>query len=397
MPSILGPFDPTSNQVNPVTIAINGPKNYGLFINVSDYQLTLQVKMQSQNASIIVPSRSQKPLVIYGQQIGLTWSSLLTAPTATGPQQFYLELVDQFEYQASELSFLAPTTLTGGSSVSATANSVANDGSIAATQFVESTVQGDSVSSVSLTNDGTLTLGHLAPNERDGQLQLVGNSVVGFVADSANPGVLIQIPPSPTGTVLKFTANGLEIPFVPNNGIFFNLTSGQAQLVADSSVQGIDVEVPDGTVTAKFTTLGVEIPFIAGNGLFFNTSGNPVKISADTVNEALNIDVPNGTRVVQIDTNGMNLKASGKGIAATNVILSTGSIARIAKQTANLNAGTQTYNHNLGWTPDYTIITATQSGGGSATVGWQSPNNTSINITVGATMHYDLLFIKFAP
>lgn len=394
MPQLIGGFDPTTPGQQ--TIQYSGPRAYLVLLNSSDYQLTISLKMQQQNGTLLLPARSQKPVVLFGQSVTVGWSQPIATVNPAGPQALYFEIFDYSELQAGELAFIAPASISGVAQVG-TISSVQNDGNPAGTTVVEATVQGDSTSAVSLTNDGSLTLGHLAPNERDGQLQLIGNSVVGFVADSANPGVLIQIPPSSTGTVLRFSANGLEIPFVPNNGIYFDLTSGQAQLVADPGQQGIDIEVPDGTVTSKLTTQGIEIPFIPNNGLFFDTSGSPIKVSADTVSQALNIDIPNGTRVLQIDANGVNLKASGKGIAATNIILSTGSLARIAKQTANLVTGTQTYTHNLGWTPDYCIITATQSGGGSATVGWQNPTNTSINITVGASMHYDLLFIKFTP
>jgi hypothetical protein len=72
-----------------------------------------------------------------------------------------------------------------------------------------------------------------------------------------------------------------------------------------------------------------------------------------------------------------------------------GSLTHIAKQGGvALNVGTTAYNHNLGWVPDYLVIEATTASS-SATTGWDSPALNTINITVGATLHYDLLFFKF--
>lgn len=200
------------------------------------------------------------------------------------------------------------------------------------------------------------------------------------------------------GPLNRQTSIGNTLPVSTTTNLVKNDGNAAGTTFVESTVSG------DSSSAVQLNNDGT---LILGNanrgGLLKLVSGvSNIKIGADTANtNLLYIDAPDGSRVFQINSGGVDLVTGtgGKDLTArilhatSTVQLSSGSISAIAKQSANLNAGTSTYTHNLGWTPDYTVITAT--GGGSATVGWSTPTNTTIVFTVGATLHYDFLFIKF--
>ncbi len=171
MPVTYGPYVPTS--LTSYAIPTADTLSYALVQNMSDYNLDISYGVYSQNTAII-PARQSKLLLIKGTLFNPKILSATVTTTTPGIlQQLFFEILSSTE--ASSLGQnIAPTALQAGTQNIMSVSTLLNDGNPPNTQFVESTVLTHAQSAVTLTNNGTLTLGN--SSTENGNIYLVGSS-----------------------------------------------------------------------------------------------------------------------------------------------------------------------------------------------------------------------------
>jgi len=189
--------------------------------------------------------------------------------------------------------------------VGTSASSIVNDGNVAGTQIIESTVTGDAGgSAVTLTNNAVMVLG-----------------------DVANPGSLTMKGPLTTSGVITSTST-------------VSLDSGT--LTSDGA----------GNLTCT--------------AVLFNEKAIPrAKISGDAGGN-INYDLPNGTRVAQLLTTGVFSTIGGLTITGGKIQLIIGTIT---KMTALSGTGNATVNTNTAQVPNCVCFDPCTLSGSSQTIG----------------------------
>lgn len=164
------------------------------FLNESQYSLTLvaggvnipipawdEYPLQVSRSKQIILSGFSFPINMSSKIFGVLDSNLSTTLRTT----FYT--TGEVPSSTSPRSLVRQTwTPNKVNTVGGTANSIQNDGNIAGTQIIESTVSGDGSSSAILTNDAKLTLGTLT---RAGSITLTGIATISdhIVCDIIEP------------------------------------------------------------------------------------------------------------------------------------------------------------------------------------------------------------------
>jgi hypothetical protein len=251
---------------------------------------------------------------------------------------------------------------------------VQNDGNAAGLSIVESTVSGDSASSVEILNTGVMTLGQgtvrqgsLSVNDTSGAANATvisggqGTFPKGIIANlitaqSAND---IGLHVGPSNNIID-TVNGVNI---------FEVNSGGAQLLSGTLTVGTGVYIIANLITAQ-----------ASNDLGFHVgSGNHV------------IDTINGVNVFQVGSGGPQLLSG-------TLSLLTGSISRISKFSGGSTNGKVTVNHGLGVVPDLVLVNFNLSSTPvAATIGpnYATLTSTTVDIWASVAANFVGVAIKF--
>ncbi len=152
-------FDPSSTPNGSFVVDFSSGKGRMLVIN--DTQINVRMAWLANQA--YVPAGQQRLFAIPGSGITINWALDSTlggqAPVVS---QVVVETYDDFEplIETYPSSMVRQTNVGNSIPVSTAANTLVNDGNAGGTQIVEATESGQTLSTVSLTNDGTLTLGN---------------------------------------------------------------------------------------------------------------------------------------------------------------------------------------------------------------------------------------------
>jgi hypothetical protein len=262
----------------------------------------------------------------------------------------------------------AVSTVNGG------AQYIQNDGNPSGISIVESTVSGDSASSVEILNDGVMTLGQgtlrqgsLSVNDTSGSANATvinggqGTFPKGVVANliSAQSANDIGLHVGPSNNIID-TVNGVNI---------FEVNSGGAQLLSGTLTVGTGVYIIANLIVAQ-----------ASNDLGFHVgSGNYV------------VNTVNGVNIFQVGSGGPQLLSG-------TLSLLTGSISRISKFSGGSTNGKVTVNHGLGVVPDLVLVTFNLSSTPvAATIGpnYATLTSTTVDIWASVAANFVGVAIKF--
>lgn len=231
-----------------------------------------------------------------------------------------------------------------------TVASVANNNNPSGLVFLESTVQGDTNSAVSITNDAQIQFG-----------SALYHAVLSVLGTMGITGVLTAAAGVDTGLIGHSGAINIQVA---------------AQQSAQFSPGGIDTFILGGGAELIATLLQLK-----------NASGT-AQFAADSSGN-INIDHPIGTRIAQFNSGGLDLKSSGSIVATASVQLPTGNITRLSIFSGT---GTNTYTHGLGAAPD--IVLPICSVVGSETLGYDTPTSTTVHITNPTGLAFRALAFK---
>lgn len=233
---------------------------------------------------------------------------------------------------------------------------IVNDNNPSGSQMIESTLSGQSASSVLMTNDGALTI-----------KELIGGLLVQIVKTAASDPVVALGAASHLVEVLgNLQADGTLA--VTGASTF----TGLATFNGGATVNG--------TLTASVST-AQGIQAAAASSASYNTDAaktHDFKIGATRYayvdNTGFHIDSgPTGTYIdVGTNCNGFKFK-NGE------------TLVRIDSFTGS---GSGTYNHATGTPPTVVLIQPNPSGGGSATTGSWSYTSTQVSVTMGAALSF---------
>lgn len=366
---IIQPFDPLASSSGTLLPDTVNPCGFLFLINESPAGLRLQF---ADGAVSVLPPWFARAYRLPVAGAPVAWNTLYTLQATSSPAStVYGESYEPGEIEFSSLlaqvgPLVRQMNMGNTAPVSANVDSINNTGNAAGTGVVSAQATGSTQPNIVINNDGTVTIGQYVGGVFTKLFQIIPNNT---------PALKLGDPAVGWTDVI----GGLAVygDLWINANCYLSASNKIMQLAGDLLIQR--------------GKLGAQ-----SSGDIIDASGNNTWVKSRGTGNII-FQVPNGTSIGEFNSGGLDLRVYGKQISASGYNFSTGSLARIAKQTANLPAGTSVYTHNLGWVPDYTIITATVSGGGSATVGWSDPTATAITVTVGASMHYDLLFLKFAP
>lgn len=215
-------------------------------------------------------------------------------------------------------------------------NSVVNDGNPAGTQFIESTPSDAATTTISMKNDGTVT---------------VKSDIAGVLK-----ALLTTIPSAASGAVSVQLGDATRLIEVLGT------------LQAD-----INILLAGGGVIEWFNGASFQSSVTGNNtgGLIYNASGS--------LHSFL---ISGNAQVAHIDSNGIHIDSG-------SVSYLTGSLSRVS---AFNGTGSGTYNHNCGATPLWIGPIVHQSG--SATQGYDSENATQVHVTLGSSLAFQAFCIK---
>lgn len=227
----------------------------------------------------------------------------------------------------------------------ASTNAIINDGNAIGTSIIESTVTGQSSSSVKIFNDGTGTIAELIGGILVQVVKLAATDpVLALGAASHLVEVLGNLQTDGTFTIANTTHS--TSMRVDTSGNFFMKSVDNAEFA-------LGVGNVDGSIIDAF----------AGATTF-------IKSPSD-----IQLQVPSGTTVAKIDGTGLNFNATGKGIT-----WKTGDTLSVThKFTGN---GSGTYSHGCVTTP-FAILPICTTVNSSMTMGVDSITTTQVHVTCG--------------
>lgn len=175
--NIVAIFDPAVITSDTFTVPQSSANGKMVIYNESNISLTFS--FQNGNTAYVPAWMA----VIYAGTFGnvnVTWQQQVILVSSNPPvSQVIVEVYDCNELVPGTFPTALVRQTNVGNTVSTsggTLGSVVNDGNVAATQFIEATVLGDSGSAVSLTNDAVLILGTIT---NKGSLNLKGPATIG--------------------------------------------------------------------------------------------------------------------------------------------------------------------------------------------------------------------------
>lgn len=366
---IIQPFDPLASASGTLLPDTVNPCGFLFLINESPAGLRLQF---ADGAVSVLPPWFARAYRLPVAGAPVAWNTLYTLQATSSPAStVYGESYEPGEIEYSSLlaqvgPLVRQMNMGNTAPVSANVDSINNTGNAAGTGVVSAQATGSTQPNIVINNDGSVSVGQYVGGVFTTLFQVIPNNVPALRLGAPSVGWTDVIGGLAVYGDLWINANCYLSASNKIMQLAGDLILQQGKLGMQSSGDIIDASVDHTWLKSRGT----------GHIIF---------------------QVPNGASIAEVNAGGIDLRAYAKDIAVRQINLTSGALARISKQTANLPGGTSVYTHNLGWVPDYTIITATVSGGGSATVGWSNPNTTQITVTVGAGMHYDLLFLKFTP
>src|SRR6266705_351065 len=170
---IVATFDPSVTTPN--TFSVPQSSASGKMVVWNKSNISIQLNFQNGDTTYVPAWTARLFCGNYGGST-VTWSQHSTL-ASSGPPLSQVVVETFASDEAIPGTF--PATLSRQSNignvvntVGGTATAVQNDGNIAPTTFIESTVSGDSISSVTMTNSGILTLGSAA---RHGTIKFYDN------------------------------------------------------------------------------------------------------------------------------------------------------------------------------------------------------------------------------
>jgi hypothetical protein len=175
--------------------------------------------------------------------------------------------------------------------------------------------------------------------------------------------------------------------------------ANDGNIAGTSIVEATQISGPASNVSIDNTGAATFREYIAGvlTQLFRIIPGNatPIELAAaDRLTQVLGgLQVGQGVHVNGALTVDSTINSGI--ITVPQIILTSGSFSRVAKQIANLPTGDNIYTHGLNWQPDAAMAFCTD--GSAIAIGWRSPASTTIRFiqNSGATHQFDLTFIKY--
>ena len=252
--------------------------------------------------------------------------------------------------------------------VTGIATAIQNDGNVAGTQIIESTVSGDVGSCVTLTNDGNLVIGDAAHH---GSVKFDNNTISSNGSGTLSVANLVD-----NGTLIIIGASSLD-----NGGITTDGAGNVSKVGNITSASG----------TVKANSIDTNLTGSAN----YKVSGQSV-LSTDGANKQVFLNSPNvggggavdfqigGVGEFEISTGAISQLVSGNGFEWFN----NNFLPEISFFTGN---GSGTYNHGFNGagesiSPFHVIPIVNQVG--SATQGYDSITTTQVHITLGAALNF---------
>lgn len=405
--NIITPFDPQASPLGGI-IHTNGVNKDEQLMLYNDSPVGILLTFQNNDKGII-PAYWNKDFIIDRPMGDVTWTVLYTllTPTQYPVSTFYGEIYESQEHKTSANSAINRGVVVTGGSVTATtsgATSLTNDGNAAGSPFIESTVLGQTVSSINITNDGItiireiiagaltqvlklsssdpiVSLGAIGHN-----VEVLGNTVldnglnVGVIRDNVNGNVTLDL--SAGDGSIKISGIALLTHILGNLTVDGTTTlSGILTAPAANDLGAVSV------LTHILGNLTVE-GTVTHNGLLFQ-----VGTSLFTTNPRLNSKrIDDGAGNALIDWSGTFTKVNG-GISTPGPFQyyanGTNMDWRHFGESAFGATGNVTVNHGLkykgaGLTPQSIIACQGINAVGSQTMGASSTGATQTTITTGA-------------
>jgi hypothetical protein len=254
-------FDPTLATSGSFNAAL---PNGGKLLIVNDSSINLQLKFSNGFSTAVLSSAARLYCLSLPSPI-VHWSALNSlSPGVQQVQQVLVEVFAPNEKIVETYPITIPRQIAVNNAIVMSAvNSLQNDGNVGGTQFIESTVSGDSQSSVSVTNDATAVFGSNAHpavfTVRTGSFQL-GNNVHVRAANSAN----VQRP-----ILWADPANNLNVQALDNNQVIVSDFSGTNIAAFTTALLSVFGAVAASEVVFTVGSLArVSVVSGSGNGAF---------------------------------------------------------------------------------------------------------------------------------
>ena len=116
-----GPYDPST--VGNVTIQTFAPACYAIFINLSDYAISVKVQ-GTDSSTFTLAAHGNRVVRVSGQNMRVSWTSPTLTVANAGPiQQLFIDIADLQEYSPAELAAIVPSSAAIGAAAIVNMNS----------------------------------------------------------------------------------------------------------------------------------------------------------------------------------------------------------------------------------------------------------------------------------
>ncbi len=405
---IIAKFDP--NAATTGEFALSELSNgIGTFILWNESNWTLDITMPNGDTDI-APAWTASIFEPKGPQGQVTWMQDSQLDQVNPPQsKVWVVAYQQSDNIAGTFPVALVRQTSVGNVVTTSGGNVANlinDGNIASTQFIESTVSGDGGgSAVSVTVAGVVAIGTTA---NKGSITLKGPlSTDGATFTTDGSGNLAATSYNKTGITTTSVAanagtyNAIDMTPTTNNvGMVFygRDNTGTPQIAASVTPTALNYEIYALVATGDITSGGTlhntnTITHTGNNSLAAVTPGTVTRIANAT---QVALQVPGGSTVLSVVSNAINCSQP----VACGQFNLTGSSGNYRLYTNSLSrwsdfsgTGSVTVNHNLGATPSFAWCWC-DAAASSQTMG-NTQTSTQVTVTAGAWLHWHGCAVRY--